>query len=196
MAMLLPALSCLAAGQAVAGDAPPTPSAGWQFERDVAWPTYALLEPTITDLNIDVMVLLCEQTERQVGLQLRLYPSEPGPLRSSRSAPVDLDPDIVIEIDGRRHDAQILFADDFMVVADAADGPVPILSASLIAALQIGRHFAMTFRPVEVPRSSTSTPALQVTADLQAGIGGAAIAAVRRCGVPNDTLAAGTNRER
>ncbi len=193
---LLAVLSCLSAGQASASDTPYAPDAGWQLERDVDSPTYAFLEPTITDLDIDVIVLSCEQTERNVGLQLRLYPSEPGPLRSSHSASVVLAPDIVIEIDGRRHAAQLLFADDFVVVADAADGTLPVLSASLLASLQTGQHFAMKLHPIEASRSTTSMPTLKITADLQAGIGGAAVAGVRRCGALNDALVAGANSAR
>ncbi len=186
-AALLAALSCFLPVQASAGDTSYAPGAGWQLERDVDSPTYAFLEPTISDLDIDVMVLSCEQTERKVGLQLRLYPSEPGPLRSSQSASVDLDPDIVIEIDGRRHAAQLLFADDFVVVADATAGTVPVLSASLVASLQRGRHFAIKLHSIDASPSSIPTPTLQITANLQAGIGGAAIAALRRCGAPDDS---------
>lgn len=189
----LVALTCVLTDE-VAADTSPAPGAGWQLEREVESPTYALLEPSTADLDIDVMVLSCEQTERGVGLQLRLYPSEPGHLRLSHSTPVDLDPDIVIEIDGQRHAAQLLFAEDFVVVADATDGSVPVLSPSLIESLRTGRRFAMNLHLIEASRSSSPTPALQITADLQEGIGSAAVAAVRRCGAPNDTLAAGTNR--
>ncbi len=192
MAAMLITLSSLSASQASADGTSYMPGAGWQLERDVDLPTYAFIEPTTSDLDIDVMVLSCEQTGRQVGLQFRLYPSAPGPLRSSRSTPVELDPDIVIEIDGRRQAAQLLFADDFVVVADAASSARPVLSASLVASLQTGRHFVMELLPVKASPSSTPLPALRITADLQAGIGGAAVATLRRCGAPNDTLAAGT----
>lgn len=192
---LLAALSSLSHGEAGAGDASYDPGAGWQLERDVDSPTYAFIEPTITDLDIDVMVLSCEPIGRRVGLQLRLYPLEPGPLRSSHSTPVDLAPDAVIEIDGRKHDARLLFADDFVVVADAADGAVPILSAPLITSLQTGRRLTMKVHPIEAPPASVPIPALQITADLQAGIGGTAIATLRRCAAPNDALTAGSSRE-
>jgi hypothetical protein len=193
-AALLAVLLCLSAGQVRAGDISYAPGAGWQLERDVDFPTYAFLEPTTSDLDIDVMVLSCEQTGRKVGLQLRLYPSEPGPLRSSHSAPVDLESEIVIEIDGRRHAAQLLFADDFVVVADASDGAVPVLSASLVASLQTGRHLMMKLRMVKASPSSIPTPPFRIIAELQAGIGGTAVNTLRRCGAPNNTLAAGENR--
>lgn len=192
---LLAALSPLSAGQADAGDACFDPGAGWQLERDVDSPTYAFIEPTITDLDIDVMVLSCEPIGRRVGLQLRLYPPEPGPLRSSRSAPFDLDPDVVIEIDGSKHDARLLFADDFVIVADAADGAVPILSSSLIASLQTGRRLILKLHSIEASPASVPIPSLRITADLQAGIGGTAITTPRRCAAPNDSLTAGSSRE-
>jgi hypothetical protein len=189
---LLAALSCLSAGHAGADE----PGRGWQLERDVDSPTYAFIEPAITDLDIDVMVLSCEPTERKSGLQLRLYPPEPGPFRSAQSSPVELAPDVVIDIDGRRYAARLLFADDFVVVANAADGPVPVLSASLVTSLQNGRHFTMRLHAMEASPSSRTTPAFEISADLQAGIGGTAIAVLRRCGTPNDTLASGPARAR
>ena len=192
---LLAILFPLSAGQADAGNASYDPGAGWQLERDVDTPTYAFIEPTIADLDIDVMVLSCEPIGRRAGLQLRLYPLEPGPLRSSHSTPVDLDPNVVIEIDGRRHDARLLFADEFVVVADAADEAVPILSSPLIASLQKGRRLTMTLHPIDASPISVPTPALQITADLQAGIGGTAITTLRRCAAPNDALTAGSSRE-
>ena len=196
MATLLVALSCLSTSQAGASDTSYAPGAGWQLERDVDSPTYAFLEPASSDLDIDVIVLSCEQDGRQVGLQLRLYPLAPGPLRSSRSASVDLAPDIVIEIDGRRHAAQLLFADDFVVVADATEGPMPVLSAALVASLQTGRHFSMRLHPAGLLPSATAVAAFRITADLQAGIGGTAVTALRRCGAPSDTLAAGPSSVR
>ena len=192
---LLAAVSPLSADQAGAGDAAYDAGAGWQLERDVDSPTYAFIEPTIADLDIDVIVLSCEPIGQRVGLQLRLYPLEPGPLRSSHSTPVTLDPDVVIEIDGRRHHARLLFADDFVVVADAADGAVPILSSPLVASLQAGRDLTMTLHSIEASPTSVPITSLQITADLQAGIGGTAIATLRRCAAPNDALTAGSRRE-
>lgn len=192
---LLAALSPLSAGRADAGDACYDPGAGWQLERDVDTPTYAFIEPTITDIDIDVIVLSCEPIGQRVGLQLRLYPLEPGPLRLSHSTSVALDPDVAIEIDGRRHTARLLFADDFVIVADAADGAVPILSSQLIASLQTGGHLVLKLHSIEASPTSLSVPALQITADLQAGIGGTAITTLRRCAAPNDALTADSSRE-
>lgn len=189
---LLAALPCLSAGHTSADE----PGRGWQLERDVDSPTYAFIEPTITNLDVDVMVLSCEPTERKSGLQLRLYPPEPGPFRSAQSSPVELAPDVVIDIDGRRYAARLLFADDFVVVANAADGPVPVLSASLVASLQTGRQFTMRLHTLEATPSSRATPAFEIIADLQAGVGGTAIGVLRRCCTPNDTLVSSPARAR
>ena len=74
-------------------------AAGWALEANVRDPSYAVTEPTSTNLNIDVVVLTCEQGTARRGLQLRLYLSGTGPLarrcgrsgapcaRSSRNVP-------------------------------------------------------------------------------------------------------------
>ncbi len=52
-------------GPAMAG------AAGWGLEANVRDPSYAVAEPTSTNLNIDVVVLSCEQGPDRRGLQLR-----------------------------------------------------------------------------------------------------------------------------
>ena len=52
----------------------------------------------------------------------------------------------------------------------------------------------MRLHTMETSPSSSATPAFEITADLQAGIGGAAIAVLRRCGTPGDTLVSGPAR--
>ena len=59
---------------------PSTPGVGWELERDVETPSYAVTEPSSTNLNIDSVVLSCEQGASRRGLQLRLYLSGEGPL--------------------------------------------------------------------------------------------------------------------
>jgi hypothetical protein len=73
---------------------------------------------------------------------------------------------------------------------------VPVLSSSLVASLQSGRHFVMSLRLAAPSPSPIPTPSFRITADLQAGIGGAGVAVLHQCGVPNDTLAAGANKAR
>ena len=66
-------LICLAC-QSVAGTTETrSPAFGWELERDVENPSYAVTQPASTDLNIDSVVLSCEQGPSRRGLQLRLY---------------------------------------------------------------------------------------------------------------------------
>ena len=171
------------ANQSVAGTADTrSPAVGWELERDAETPSYAVTEPASTNLNIDSVVLSCEQGPSQRGLQLRLYLSGDGPL-APLGAGKDLkdDPTVDLIIDGLSYFAQLLFADDFVVVADTADGAMPLLSDALLDVLQAGRQMEMRFLLVKV--TDGQAPAFDGIAvvELQAGPGGKAVAAVRRC---------------
>ncbi|WP_422016617.1 hypothetical protein [Reyranella sp.] len=190
LAALLATLSSLFAAPVRAGDPSDESGMGWQLERDVDLPSYAFIEPAYTDLAIDVLVLSCEQAGQKVGLQVRLYPLEPGPLRTAHGQRVELASAAEFDIDGRRLKVSLLFADAFVVVADAAEGAVPLLSDSLIAALETGKQLTMRLQPVEPSMHTRSGSALQIVANLQAGLGETAVSTLRRCGVRNDVVAA------
>ena len=159
-----------------------SPIVGWELERDVAKPSYAVTEPASTNLNIDSVVLSCEQGPSRRGLQLRLYLSGAGPL-APLGAGKDLkdDPTVDLIIDRLSHPAQLLFADDFVVVADSADGAMPLLSDALLDALQAGRRMELRFQLAKVAHGQAPAFDGIAVVDLQAGPGGAAVAAVRRC---------------
>jgi len=175
-------LLCLAS-LSVAGtaDTRATP-VGWELERDVETASYAVTEPASTNLNIDSVVLSCEQGPSRRGLQLRLYLSGAGPL-SPLGADKDLrdDPAVDLVIDGLSHSAQLLFADDFVVVADSADDAMPLLSDALLNALQLGQRMELQFQLVKVAHGQGPAFDGIAVVDLQAGPGGAAVAVVRRC---------------
>lgn len=162
-------------GPAMAG------AAGWDLEANVPSPSYAVAEPTSTDLNIDAVVLSCERGPDRRGLQLRLYLSDTGPLAPKGAAALKDDPKVELAIDGVNHAAQLLFADDFVVVADAADGAMPLLSDSFLDKLQTGRRLELRFDLVQEPRGQAPSFDGSAVVDLQAGSGGRAVAAVRRC---------------
>jgi hypothetical protein len=161
-----------------------------------------MIEPASTDLNIDSLVLSCEQGPHRRGLQLRLYLSGIGlsgigPLAPRSAGDPKDDPTVEFAIDDMSHAVQLLFADDFVVVADSADGAMPLLSDTLLDALQAGRRMELRFHLVEVAHGRT--PAFDSTAvvDLQAGPGGAAVAALRRCaGEPDLRFAVTAGRAR
>jgi hypothetical protein len=174
-------LVCLAS-QSIAGTADTrSTTVGWELERDVETPSYAVTEPASTNLNIDSVVLSCEQGPSRRGLQLRLYLLGAGPL-APLGADKDLTDDltVVLIIDGLSHSAELLFADDFVVVADSADGVMPLLSDPLLDLLQAGRWMELRFR-LKVARGQAPPFDGVAVVDLQAGPGGAAVAAVRRC---------------
>ncbi len=109
-----------------------------------------------------------------------------SPAASSQSASVDLDPDIVIEIDGRRHAAQLLFADDFVVVADAADGSVPVSVAFSHPVAADGATFRdQSFtrsRPHDSSISNAGTPDHRRSSERASAARRSQ--RVRRCGAP------------
>jgi hypothetical protein len=178
---------CLAR-QSVAGETDVRSLAvGWQLERGVETPSYAVTEPASTNLNIDSVVLSCEQGSSRRVVQLRLYLLGSGSL-APLGAGNDLgdDPAVGLIVDSVSHAAQLLFADDFVVVADSADGAVPLLSEALLDVLQAGRLMELRFQFAKV--AHTNAPAFDGIAvvDLQAGSGGAAVAGVRRCALQGD----------
>jgi hypothetical protein len=156
-------------------------ASGWELERDVETPSYAVIEPESTDLNLDSLVLSCEQGPLRRGLQLRLYPSVPGTLYPQATWDSPADPTLELTIDGAGYVVQVLFADTFVVVADSADGVMPLLSHMLLDALQAGQRMELRLQPVETAQGQD--PSLGGTAafNLQRGLGGPAVAAVRRC---------------
>jgi hypothetical protein len=181
---LLASLTILFAlsGQSVADTRELRPSAaGWLLEQDVEAPSYALTEPASTNLNIDNFVLSCEQGPHRRGLQLRVYLKESGPLAPPGAGNLKDDPTVELFIDDAKHPAQLLFADDFVVVADSADGVMPLLSNTLLDALQEGQRMELRFHLLEASPGQTPTFDSKAVVDLQAGAGGAAIAALRRC---------------
>lgn len=172
-----------AAALAGAPNARPAATGGWQVEKGVERPTYAVAEPSRTDLNIDSVVLLCEQGPKAPVVQLRLYLSGNGPLAPAGVANLKDDPKVELAIDNASHPIDLLFADDFVVLADARDGAVPLVSAGLLDALQAGRRMELRFHYVQEIKGGKTRP-VDATAvvELQAGPGGAAVAAVRSCG--------------
>jgi hypothetical protein len=154
---------------------------GWELEKGVEAPSYALAEPTSTDLNIDTVVLSCEQGADRRGLQLRLFLTDAGPLAPRRKVTLKDDPAVEIAVDGVSHRAELFFADDSVLVADSADGPVPMLSEGLIDALQAGQKLELRFDLAQELRGQAAGFDGTAVVDLQAGRGGAAVAAVRRC---------------
>ena len=84
---------------------------GWEVEKGVERPSYAVAEPSRTDLNIDAVVLMCEQGPKGPIVQLRLYLSGNGPLAPTGVANLKDDPKVELAIDNASHPMELLFAD-------------------------------------------------------------------------------------
>lgn len=174
------ALSTVLAGVSLAA------AGGWRLEEGVDLPSYAVAEPTRSNLNIDVVALVCEEAGVGRGLQLQIYPSTPGPLLPNGASSHRLKdaPRAEIAIDGQVFPADVLFADDYVLLADAQHERVPILSDGLVDAMQAGHTMLLRFDLLRKRAGAPATFDGEAEIDLQAGLGGKAVAAVRRCADP------------
>ena len=174
---------------------------GWRLEEGVSAPSYAVAEPVASNLNIDVVALVCEEAGSERGLQLQLYLSSPGPLIPAGASPQSLKDQARAEIvlDGQAFPIDILFADDRVVLADSRRQQAPVLSDRLVHAMEAARTMAlaivilmrcasrtMQLRFDLVNERPGAAPAFdgEATIDLRAGAGSQALAAVRRCAEP------------
>ncbi len=182
-------LACLAAGSAFAG----ARLVGWQVEQGVDAPSYAVIEPTRTDLNIDTVALVCEGTDANKLLQLQIYLTDEGPLRpkAAKSTLFKAEPRAEISIDGRASKADVLFADDHVVLANSQHGPYPELSDATLDEMQAGKTMVLRF-DLMAERPGDAAFDGEAVIDLQSGAGAAAISAVRRCAEPGTGRAVGT----
>src|SRR5262249_26461468 len=104
-------------------------------------PSYAMIEPDSTNLNIDTVLLACEKGPDGHFLQLQLYQTEEGLLGPSyaHSSPPKEDPRADVTIDGQRFAVGLVFAENYAVLGDDLDGSYPKLSDRLFKALQSGK---------------------------------------------------------
>ena len=158
---------------------------GWITEPGVNPPSYAVTEPTGNTLNVDTMVLLCTEYGRQRSLELDLYLTDEGPLLPKGADPGNLkeDPRVEIAIDGDVFRAQLLFADDYVVVADSQNGQMPALSKGLLDAMQRGESMTVRFDLIGEPKGERARFDSELVVDL--AVGRSAVAAVRRCAAPD-----------
>jgi hypothetical protein len=174
-------LACFCAASSFAGTA--GTFEGWELEHGVDPPSYAVIDPQSTDLNIDSVVLVCEEAGESRVLQLQLYLSTEGPLLPKGAASQRLkdDPRAEIAIDGRIFPVAILFADDYVVLADETVQMFPRLSERLLDAMEEGRTMILRFDLVAEHAGRPAAFDGEAVVALQAGSGGGSVSAVRRC---------------
>jgi hypothetical protein len=160
--------------------------AAWKLERDVEPPSYAVIEPESSNLNVDTVVLTCATAGDATVLQLQIYLSTEGPLSPKGTAPQQLknDPRAEIAIDGRVFPLGIFFADDYAVLADETEQRFPALSASLLDAMATGSVMVLRFDLLAERAGQPAAFDGEAMIALQANNSGAAVSAVRRCATP------------
>ncbi len=175
-------LACLGAASALA-EPPSEKFKGWELEQGVEPPSYAVVDPVSTNLNIDSVVLGCEEAGDNRVLQLQIYLSTEGPL-----APKGVDPRLLkdepraeIAIDGRVFPVGLMFADNYAVLGDETVAMFPALSDRLVDAMQTGRTMVLRFDLLAEGAGQPAAFVGEAAISLQAGAGGAAVSALRRC---------------
>jgi hypothetical protein len=156
-------------------------AAAWKAEPDVDIPSYAVTEVASTNLNIDSVVLMCEPARDVNVLQFQIYLSGEGPFRPN-GVPAErlkADPRAEITVDSRVFPVSILFADEYVVLADSQRGRFPLLSDRLLDALQEGKRMVVRFDLAEHPDGAATFDG-EAVIELESP----AIAAVRRCASP------------
>jgi hypothetical protein len=154
-------------------------------------PSYAMIEATASNLNIEMVVIACEQAGQQSVLQLQLHLSDGERLRPRGAEPADLadDPRGRISIDDAEYPVEVLFAGDHVLLADGTQGRFPRLSDRLVEAMQTGRTMILQLALL-VPRPDRH-PSLEgnATIDLRAAGASRAFAVMRKCASPRTSAA-------
>jgi hypothetical protein len=158
---------------------------GWELERTSGQPTFATAIPSDTNLNIDAVVLACERADHRAVLQLQLHPSGDDVAIRAIGPPIwSYGRRAEITIGERVFAADVLIADDYVVVANESRGRFPTLADPLLDAMATGRTMVVR-RTIDVESISRDRGVDgYAKVDLRAGHSSRAIAALRRCASP------------
>ena len=156
---------------------------GWVLEQGVDVPSYAVTEPASTNLNIDTIALVCEEADNGRIAQLQLYLADEAPLSPKGVPPARLKshPRAEIVIDRRVFAMQLLFADNYVLVADSQRDRHPMLSNDVLAAMATGAIMTLRFDLVAENAGQPASFDGEAVVYLQSGKGGAAVNAIRHC---------------
>lgn len=171
---------CLFLASAAAAATGAGAGGAWVTEPGVNPPGYAVTEPVDGNLNVDTVVLMCDQLDGRRSLRFEIYLTGPDRLMPNGADPQKLreNPVAEISVDGRAFPTQLLFADDYALVADSAVGRQAALSDDLLDALMHGDTMVIRFGLLKAAARFDSA----IVVDLAAGHD--AIRNVRRCAPP------------
>jgi hypothetical protein len=172
----------VAGASAVAASGPSDLSDAWTVVPGMATPASAAVAPSSTNLNIDRVVLACQDGSHGRLLQLQLYQTEEGYLgpADGYAAPPAGEPRADIAIDGQRFPVSLVLAENHAVLGDTWDGPLPKLSDRLVKAVETGN--VMTLR-AGLPADPDGSGTFEGEAVVNLGSPGksAAVEAMRQC---------------
>ncbi len=158
---------------------------GWQVELGTDQPSFATIRPVKSSLNLDALVLNCHDAGDATVVQLELYASDTYLLPAGvKATELREHPRIRAIVDGKFLPVAMFIADDYSVVADTVVARSPALSQKFLDALQEGRQLVLQFDLVTKPADRVPQYDAEASVDLRAGIGGKAVAEVRRCITP------------
>jgi hypothetical protein len=155
---------------------------GWELQETTGQPAYATATPSSTNLNIDSVVLACERADDGGVLQLQLYPTGSDVSIRAIGPPVwSYGRHAEIKIDDKVFPASVLFADDYVVVANETRGRFPMLSEPLLDAMAKGQTMSLSVSVNMEAISENAGADGHASVDLRAGQGSRAVATLRRC---------------
>jgi hypothetical protein len=158
---------------------------GWELQQTAGQPAFATATPSSTNLNIESVVLACEQADDGDVLQLQLYPiGDDVSIRAIGPPEWSYGRRAEIKVDGKVFLASVLFADDHVVLANETRGRFPMLSEPLLDAMMTGRTMSLRVSLDMETISRDRGVDGYATVDLRAGQGSNAVASLRRCANP------------
>jgi hypothetical protein len=151
---------------------------GWELQETPGQPATAI--PSRTNLNIECVVLASERADDSEVLQLQLYPTAGNVSIRAFGPPVwSYGRRAEIRIDERVFPVDVLFADDYVVVANETRGRFPMLSESLLDAMATGQTMDLRLSVDMETISRDRGVDGYATVDLRAGQGSRAVARLR-----------------
>ena len=158
---------------------------GWELQGTAGQPAFATASPSNTNLNIESVVLACERADDGNVLQLQLYPTGTEASLRAIGPPVwSYGQRAEIKVDDKVFPANVLFADDYVVLANGTRGRFPMLSESLLDAMASGGTMSLRLSVDVETISEKAGVDGHASVDLRAGQGRSAVAALRRCASP------------
>lgn len=183
-------------GTAVRAEPPRENLVAWKLDPNSSPARYAVVQPTLTNLNVASLVLACENAHDRGVLQLQLYLTNEGALvpKGTDSSQLKAAPRAEVEIDSRIFPVSLLFGDDHAVLADGEVGGFASVSGRLVDAMAKGKTMTLRFDLLAEPPGTKAAFDGVAVVDLRVNGGSEAIREMRRCVTPTGNRTVGVTR--